>query len=97
MDIVLLKRMQYGGKSCSPGDRVSARSKDAKALVYLGKAIYAPVDRAGELAESLLALDEALDETLGVLQEPTVVEQDEEKPKRKYTYKRRDMTAEKPG
>ena len=68
--------MQYGGKSCSPGDRVSARSKDAKALVYLGKAIYAP----------------ALPQVVA----PVVIETKADPPKKTYTYKRRDLTAEKP-
>jgi len=72
MDIIALKKTQYGGRSYSPGDKFSARSKDAKALVYIGRAIYAPV--------------------LPPVVKPVVVE--EAPPKKKYTYKRRDLTAE---
>jgi len=42
MDLIVKKRMYYGGKVYAPGDRMPVRSKHGKALVYLGKADVAP-------------------------------------------------------
>jgi len=81
MEIVALKKFTYAGKKHFAGDRLSVRRKDGRAFVFIGKAAVAP--EAEEIAP-------VVEEVIETFAEEVVVE----KPTRKHTYRRRDMTAE---